>query len=166
MKQVPLREFQLKPSLYLSSLPIMLTRHGKPVAMVVTSEEDSNIPVEENAESILHAETEQERMDRKYEEYLKTQGGGGEIKKGLPEKSEVREKVWTDYSRDDVMALISEGWCQGHFETVKGKTFKRYLISIEDPNGNIKVEKKWYCDACLLRARNEIDISGGVIIGS
>ena len=36
MKEVSLREFQLKASSYMGELPIVLTRYNKPIAIVVS----------------------------------------------------------------------------------------------------------------------------------
>lgn len=47
---------------------------------------------------------------------------------------------------------ISEGWCQGHFE--RGVNHKRYLVTWEDENGDVKIDHKWYCKECLDRLFN------------
>jgi len=43
MKEVSLREFQLKASQYLDKLPIILTRYNKPVAFVIKPTVDTNV---------------------------------------------------------------------------------------------------------------------------
>ena len=51
------------------------------------------------------------------------------------------------------------GWCEGHFE--KGKEYDLRLISIEDNNAQVFVNRKWYCEECISKAQNNISRYGG-----
>lgn len=44
------------------------------------------------------------------------------------------------------------GFCEYHFE--KGKTYARLLVSYEDENGNLIVEKKLLCPNCISKFKN------------
>lgn len=75
-----------------------------------------------------------------------------------------KETIWEDRDFNQVEAKVSQGWCQGHFE--KGVSHKRYLISMEDSSGTVKIENKWYCRACLDKIIELVNTEGGRIYGS
>lgn len=113
MREISLREFQLKANNYLNNLPITLTRYGKPVAIVNTFNGSVNTSVDEF---------------RKLEE---------EVEKEVGKLENSEEKLV---------------WCELHFE--KGKTYPCKLISWEDENGTVIIDKKLACPTCLAKYEN------------
>lgn len=88
-----------------------------------------------------------------------------DVRIDLPPSPEVkREQVWEDRNFMPVEAQVSYGWCDGHFE--KGVSYKRFLISYDDVNGDPKVKDKWYCELCLTKLKGTIDKQGGILYGS
>lgn len=56
MKSVSLRDFQLKPTEYLSQLPIKLTRYNKTIAYILKSLDNTdNIPKPKNVKLCKHS---------------------------------------------------------------------------------------------------------------
>lgn len=85
--------------------------------------------------------------------------GGASIQNETPPKimsgddvaQPVVEKVMDEDGRQYSLKAL-EGWCQGHFE--KGVTYKRYLVTWEDENGEVKIDHRWYCESCLRKVFN------------
>ena len=56
MKNIPLRSFQLKPSLYLNELPIGLTRYGKLIAYLDLPNNQENILINTSVNEVVITE--------------------------------------------------------------------------------------------------------------
>ncbi|KKR00130.1 MAG: hypothetical protein UT24_C0016G0019 [Candidatus Woesebacteria bacterium GW2011_GWB1_39_12] len=61
------------------------------------------------------------------------------------EKIEVKEVKLPNFG--EYHFSFKEGWCQGHFE--RGVTYKTYLITYENENGDVTIDHKWYCEKCV-----------------
>lgn len=53
------------------------------------------------------------------------------------------------------------GWCEGHFE--QGKSYERRMVSMEDANGELRVNKKWLCESCIDKLNKTVESYGGKI---
>lgn len=53
------------------------------------------------------------------------------------------------------------GWCEGHFE--QGKSYERVMTSMEDANGELRVNKKWLCQSCIEKLKKTVEQYGGKI---
>lgn len=79
----------------------------------------------------------------------------------IPLQDKVNELVDNSTIPSENM-ITKKGWCEIHYE--KDTEYNLQRLSVEDEDGNMVVDKKWFCPVCIEKAKGKIERSGGNII--
>jgi antitoxin (DNA-binding transcriptional repressor) of toxin-antitoxin stability system len=139
MIKVSIRELQRNASMILKELPVLITKYNVPIAKIECYD-TSSVTMSVTSTSVA---SEQARA---------------KVKKSVMQLGE------REISRPEIepASMASLGWCEGHFE--KDKTYPRRMISYEDFNGNLVVNKKMLCPMCVSKLEDRVKNEGGKIL--
>ena len=161
MKEITIREFQLKASQYLKDMPLVLTRYGRPVAEVIPYEDQTKsleheILKKDTVETLPPIEPKEQPEKEETEEEIVE-----EVKQAIVESEQIEGKGEDKYGLSIFQKEFRE--CQEHY--APGVNNECYLTSFTNVDGT-KMWTKWLCQECFETLYGKVEKYGGSLAPS
>lgn len=142
MKEITIRDFQLKAAKYLKDMPLVLTRYGRPVATL--------LPYEEETVNLEHEISKSENIDIP----------SPVVNPAIASDNSVQESTSEEHVNSDPFNVYQKEFreCQEHLSP--GLNYECFLTSYKDIDGTI-VWTKWLCPTCFETLLQKVKRYGG-----